>query len=161
MSYQKFSSIGQLTYTPNVKLSDLEINKQYQIHKIDLINTKYGRKLYVNLKEKNGNIFLPDRFNRLSDQDKSELMKFNNSSALIYCGQSSIGGSGKKTSIIEFKPYECDIENTEIPSTESVPSSSGAKKRDYIFLSDDEDNSEGLQDDNAGGGVNESKLNKK
>lgn len=101
----KFNKIGNCELSNDENkfstLNSLEINKKYQIKNINTMTTKYGSKLTVTLKDKEGIFFLPARFERLSDIEKQELLAVKNTS-LVYKGEKTIGQYRNKTAIINF-----------------------------------------------------------
>lgn len=134
--YSKFTAIGQNIATEFKKITDLTVNKEYRIKKITTITTRYGTKLVVSLTEIFGYIFLPNRFNQLSDEEKAELMTFDNNSVFIYKGQSK-SEAGTPTALIEFKPFR----GQEIAGP-SGSGGGGKRRRPIVILSDDEDEDE-------------------
>lgn len=134
--YSKFTAIGQNISTEFKKITDLTVNKEYQINKITTIATRYGTKLVISLTEIFGYIFLPNRFNQLSDEEKTELMTFDDKSVFIYKGQSK-PKTGTPTSLIEFKPYH----GSEICTAGPSGSGGGGKRKRPIvpILSDNDE----------------------
>lgn len=54
---------------PTVKLSELEEHKLYKIESIKAIKTCFGRRIIIKVENIDGHIYLPERFNALTDQE--------------------------------------------------------------------------------------------
>lgn len=91
MDLSKLNEVSRLEkFLPTKRLSDLEMDKPYEITNMRFVNTKYGRQVVADL-EKNFSVFLPARTNHLLDDDadlfgKMMLRTRNHGLALRYLG---------------------------------------------------------------------------
>lgn len=76
-----------------VKISELEVDKEYLIEEAKIIETKYGKSIQVTLDDNDIKVFLPKRYSVIK---KSEL-KYLEGTYLIYKGKD------EKMDLIEFK----------------------------------------------------------
>lgn len=79
-------------YVKFIKLSDLEIGREYLTSHYEIINTKYGNKLAVTLDMK-FKIFLPDKYLHIfSDGNEIENANSNNFK-IVYNGKKTLSNS--------------------------------------------------------------------
>lgn len=91
MDLSKLNEVSQLTkFLPTKKISELEVNKTYEITNMRFANTKYGRQVVADL-ERKISVFLPARTNHFLNDDadlfeKMLIRTHNHGLALRYLG---------------------------------------------------------------------------
>lgn len=97
------SSSSALTDNANAfrKFTVLEENKPYRLSCVELINTKFGKKLALKLIDEAGIFFLPSRFQNLSQERKNEILKLKDIDVL-YRGERKFNAFKNTTPLIEF-----------------------------------------------------------
>lgn len=60
------------------KLSELELNRPYQINLIHSTTISFGERIIVSQSEVEGSVYLPERFKALSVEDLESLLKIPN-----------------------------------------------------------------------------------
>lgn len=82
------------------KLSELEVQKPYKVLTIKALNTCYGRRIVIQLKEVEGFIYLPERFKAMSDQEV-EVLSGTLNLHLVYKGKKTLP-NGRTANDLEF-----------------------------------------------------------
>lgn len=90
------------------KFSELVQNKPYRLSRVELINTKFGKKLALRLVDEAGIFFLPSRFQNHSQEKKSEMvrtLKESSDVTIFYRGERTFGAYQNSTPLIQFSLF--------------------------------------------------------
>jgi len=91
-----------------IKLSELEINKKYEVTAFEIINTNKNEKISAIL-DNNYKLFLPNRYLRIISNNLYEMNDFQSNTFYIYYRYEKIFDNGDTYHHLEF---ETDIPNT-------------------------------------------------
>lgn len=98
MNFEKLNKVGEKSYLPTKKLSELEIEKKIKITKVKQLKTKFGKKIYVELEDSFG-VFLPARIGKFIEENEEEFNKLKEESEK---GKIYLQYFGGNTNVVQF-----------------------------------------------------------
>lgn len=101
MNFSKMNQLGQMAnIKPRKSITELELNKEYQLFDIKAVRTSFGKQILVECKDFVA--FLPSRFSEMTDAEICQLKETNITEwGIKYTGLKDYSAT-KQIRIIEF-----------------------------------------------------------
>lgn len=99
--FEQVNSIGLLEFKPILRISEMEINKNYVIVNIESgTHPQFGRNVYVETDDVR--IYLPKRISeKMTDEDIDKINKSTKKYALVFIGQKNVS-KGSDANLVKF-----------------------------------------------------------